>query len=144
MLEKRKKDRNKKSPADFLSVFIFLILDNTHYFAQQMHTSLTLTLNNTNNFIECLALKAFIINKVSYATKIARFFGFSVWQLFSAPWFLFSMSSEESLTILSKARVNILLQKIFIKKYCYKGLKYSKFMQKRNKAKHIMKKDHCK
>ena len=30
----RNKNRNKKSPTDFASVFIFLILVNTHYFAQ--------------------------------------------------------------------------------------------------------------
>ena len=44
--------------------------------------------------------------------------------------------SEESWMILNKTRANNLLQKIFIKKSCCKGLKYCKFMRKRNKAKH--------
>ena len=48
--------------------------------------------------------------------------------------------------ILNKTRANILLQKIFIKNYisCYKELKYCKFAWKRNKAKHVMKKDFSK
>ena len=67
-------------------------------------------------------------------------FCFSVWKLLS-PWL-----SIESLMMLNKTRVNILLGKIFIKnyKYCYKGLNISDSHRKRNKAKHVMKIDHCK
>ena len=44
--------------------------------------------------------------------------------------------------ILNKTRANTLLWKIFIKNYThfYKGLKYCKFTQKRNNAKHMKKK----
>ena len=46
--------------------------------------------------------------------------------------------------ILNKTRANNLLQKIFItlkttKKSCYKGLKYCKFMWKRNKEEQVIK-----
>ena len=53
------------------------------------------------------------------------------------------MPSKEYLMPLNKTTVNIFLGKIFIKhyKYCYKGRTYSKFVWKRNKAKHVMKKD---
>ena len=34
IFETENKDRNKKSPADFLSVFISLIIDINHYFSQ--------------------------------------------------------------------------------------------------------------
>ena len=43
--------------------------------------------------------------------------------------------------ILIKARADNSLRKIFIKNTnisCHKGLKYCKFMQKRNKAKHLI------
>ena len=46
--------------------------------------------------------------------------------------------------VLNKTRVNNLLQKVFsleiTNKYCYKDLKYCKFIGKRNKAKYVMKK----
>ena len=48
---------------------------------------------------------------------------------------------------LNKTRTNNLLQKMFIKNCkltCSKELKYRKFSRKRNKAKHVMKRDHSK
>ena len=94
-------------------------------------------LNDINNFIKWLVLKPFIINKVSNATKIASVFVF----LYESYFLLGQFCFKCHLKIPNKTRVNILLRKIFIKhyKFCYARQKYCKFMQKRNRAKHITK-----
>ena len=46
--------------------------------------------------------------------------------------------------ILNKTRANNLFSFKFTTRFCNKGLKYCKFTKKRNKAKHVTKKDRLK
>ena len=95
-----------------------------------------LILNGINNFTKWLALKPFLINKVSNSKKITILFIFFMKSIFSL---VISTLTEsiESLMILNKTRASNLLQKIFIKK-CKEI--FLRFMRKRNKADQVIKK----
>ena len=95
-----------------------------------------LILNGINNFTKWLALKPFLINKVSNSKKITILFIFFMKSIFSL---VISTLTEsiESLMILNKTKASNLLQKIFIKK-CKEI--FLRFMRKRNKADQVIKK----
>ena len=85
-----------------------------------------------------------MINEVNNAAKIAGFFVFLCESYFLLGHFYFKCHLKSPFNGTQENVSKPFITKDFHYKYFYKRPKYCKFIQKRNKVKHVMKKDHYK